>query len=123
MPGFADLAMVNIDCADPVALAEFYSALLGWEIAHSQAEYAMLAAPVEGAAPIGFGQADGYRPAPWPNPNGSKQFHLDFHVDDVEVAVARAQELGATRPEHQPGGEAWTVMLDPAGHPFCLCPR
>ncbi|MEU9128295.1 VOC family protein [Kitasatospora sp. NPDC048540] len=122
MPGFADLAMVNIDCADPVELAEFYGALLGWELAHSQPEYTMLANPARGGAPIGFGRVDGHRPAAWPDPDGSKQFHLDFYVDDVEQAVARAQELGAVRPDHQPS-ESWTVMLDPAGHPFCLCRR
>jgi hypothetical protein len=24
------------------------------------------------------------------------------------------------RPDHQPGGDRWRVLLDPAGHPFCL---
>ena len=35
-------------------------------------------------------------------------------------AEAACVQLGATRPEHQPGGDRWRVMLDPAGHPFCL---
>lgn len=120
--GFASLAMVTIDCADPVAMAAFYGGLLGWEITHSQAEYAMIAHPVEGGAPIGFGQVEGYRPAPWPNPNGSKQFHLDFYVDELAEATDRAVALGASLPEFQPG-KTWTVLIDPAGHPFCLCVR
>jgi glyoxalase superfamily protein len=28
--------------------------------------------------------------------------------------------LGATKAEYQPG-TTFRVMLDPAGHPFCLC--
>lgn len=120
--GFASLAMVNIDCADPVALAAFYSELLGWKIAHSQPEYSMLANPVEGGGPIGFGQVENYVPPVWPNANGSKQFHLDFLVADVAEAEARCLKLGASKPAHQPG-ENWQVMLDPAGHPFCLCPK
>ncbi|MEE1724830.1 hypothetical protein PUR58_17760 [Streptomyces sp. JV186] len=27
---------------------------------------------------------------------------------------------GAVRPEPQPLAERWRVLLDPAGHPFCL---
>ena len=34
-------------------------------------------------------------------------------------AEEAAVELGATVPEDQPG-ETWRVLLDPAGHPFCL---
>lgn len=45
--------------------------------------------------------------------------HLDFAVDDMEEAVNLAKSLGATRASDQPG-ERWRVMLDPAGHPFCL---
>jgi hypothetical protein len=28
-------------------------------------------------------------------------------------------ELGAAKPEFQPGGDRWRVFTDPAGHPFC----
>jgi hypothetical protein len=45
--------------------------------------------------------------------------HIDVEVDDLDVAVAAALELGATVAEFQPQ-EAVRVMLDPAGHPFCL---
>ena len=37
-------------------------------------------------------------------------------------AIDRARELGASLPDDQPG-ERWRVLLDPVGHPFCLCPR
>ncbi|MBL0003026.1 MAG: hypothetical protein IPP00_03195 [Actinomycetales bacterium] len=55
----------------------------------------------------------------WPNQHGSKQFHLDLAVDDLDAAAVRCVELGATLPDEQPG-ESWRVLLDPSGHPFCL---
>ena len=45
--------------------------------------------------------------------------HLDIEVDDLEQAVAHAVEVGAEEAEYQPQ-ETVRVMLDPAGHPFCL---
>jgi hypothetical protein len=45
--------------------------------------------------------------------------HLDFEVTDLAEAVARALSLGAELPEHQPQDNV-RVLLDPAGHPFCL---
>ncbi|MEU8952746.1 hypothetical protein AB0C93_00420 [Streptomyces sp. NPDC048518] len=27
---------------------------------------------------------------------------------------------GAHKPEFQPGGEHWTVLLDPSGQPLCI---
>jgi hypothetical protein len=46
--------------------------------------------------------------------------HLDFQVGDLDSAVAEAVALGATEAKHQPQ-ENVRVLLDPAGHPFCLC--
>jgi Glyoxalase-like domain len=45
--------------------------------------------------------------------------HLDIEVDDLDAAIAHATELGATVATHQPQ-EHVRVLLDPAGHPFCL---
>jgi hypothetical protein len=46
--------------------------------------------------------------------------HFDFQVGDLESAVADALALGATLAAEQPQ-ENVRVLLDPAGHPFCLC--
>jgi predicted enzyme related to lactoylglutathione lyase len=113
----ARLAMITIDCADPASLAGFYARVLGWDVAHSQDEYAMITG--EGTA-IGFGRSDDYAPPSWPNEHGTKQFHLDLAVPDVMAGQAACTALGATVPDFQPGGERWRVLLDPAGHPFCL---
>jgi hypothetical protein len=45
--------------------------------------------------------------------------HLDFEVDDLDEAVAHALAVGARLASYQPQ-ELVRVMLDPAGHPFCL---
>ncbi|WP_446221397.1 VOC family protein [Nocardia sp. IBHARD005] len=49
-----------------------------------------------------------------------QQLHLDLRVEDLDVAEKLALGFGAVRPDHQPGGDRWRVLLDPAGHPFCL---
>lgn len=112
----ATLAMVSIDCQDAKAMAVFYSALLGWEVAMEGDGYAMLQGPGQR---LGFGEIPDYQAPSWPD-DGTKQFHFDLGADDVDAIAARAVQLGATRPTEQPGGERWTVLLDPAGHPFCL---
>lgn len=121
MTGFASLAMVNLDCADPRGLAEFYHQVLGWEVTHAQDEYAMITSG-DGTA-VGFGQVDGYQPPQWPDAASPKRYHLDLYVDDLDKAEARCLELGAGKPEFQPGADRWRVLSDPAGHPFCLCVR
>ncbi len=112
----ARLAMVTLDCADPEVSATFWSGLLGWEIAHAERDYAMLTGPDHA---LGFGRVEDYVAPAWPNQGGSKQFHFDLAVADLDEAERIALELGATRPDEQPG-DTWRVLLDPAGHPFCL---
>jgi len=69
-----------------------------------------------------FQQATGYRPPVWPPADGDQRpmMHLDFQVGDLEAAVAEAVAAGATLADHQPSDNV-RVLLDPAGHPFCLC--
>ena len=116
----ATLAMVNLDCADPPAIAAFYGAVLGWEVTYSEKEYSMIAG---GGTSIGFGRIEGFTPPAWPDETGTKRYHLDFQVDDLDTAEAACRELGAKVPEFQPGEGRWRVLLDPSGQPFCLSPR
>jgi hypothetical protein len=37
--------------------------------------------------------------------------------------VEEAIKLGATKSAAQYGGEQFVTMLDPEGHPFCLCKK
>ena len=110
-----------IEAPDPGALAGFYSELVGWPIAHEEPGTALLAAP-QGSTFIVFQQATGYQPPVWPPVDGEQRpmMHLDFQVGDLESAVAEAVALGARVADHQPQANV-RVLLDPAGHPFCLC--
>jgi hypothetical protein len=110
-----------IEAPDPGALARFYSELLGWPIGHEEPGTAILAAP-EGPIYLVFQQATGYRAPVWPPIDGAQRpmMHLDFQVADLDGAVAEALALGATPAAVQPRANV-RVLLDPAGHPFCLC--
>lgn len=119
----ATLAMINLDCADPRSLAEFYRQVLGWEVIHSEDEYAMIKAEGDqgAGAPIGFGRIEDYQPPQWPDPAVPKQFHLDLFVEDLDAVEEQCVRWGARRPATQPNADRWRVLLDPAGHPFCIC--
>jgi predicted enzyme related to lactoylglutathione lyase len=118
MSGFAKLAMINLDAEDPAALAAFYAGVLGWDVLHSQDEYAMIG---DGSTSIGFGRVPGYSAPGWPQESAPKRYHLDFYVDDLDKAEEQALALGATRPAEQPEPGRWRVLLDPGGHPFDFC--
>ncbi|HEU5476102.1 MAG TPA: VOC family protein [Actinophytocola sp.] len=116
MTAAATLGMIGIDCADPHAMAEFYHRILGWKIMGDQDDFAMIQG--EGV-PIVFWKVAGHQAPTWPDSASPKQFHLDLMVDDLDEAEARCLEAGATKADHQPGTH-WRVLLDPAGHPFCI---
>jgi catechol 2,3-dioxygenase-like lactoylglutathione lyase family enzyme len=111
---------VVLEAPDPPALARFYSDLLGWEIAKEDSGWAAIAPP-EGVSYLAFQFSEGYVPPVWPAQEGAQRItmHLDFEVVDLPAAVAHARELGAREAGHQPQDNV-RVMLDPAGHPFCL---
>ncbi len=110
-----------IEAPDPAALARFYSRLLDWPIGHEEPGTAILAAP-EGAIFIVFQQATGFQVPTWPPADGQQRpmMHFDFQVGDLNSAVAEAVELGASVADYQPNDNV-RVLIDPAGHPFCLC--
>src|SRR5699024_2412910 len=108
-------AMVTLDAPDAAALGEFYSAVLGWPVAYSDENYAMLTGPSHALA---IGALPHHRPAHWPD-HGQKQFHLHLTADEHEAAAARCVKIVDSRADPQPG-ETWVVLIDPAGHPFCI---
>jgi catechol 2,3-dioxygenase-like lactoylglutathione lyase family enzyme len=101
-------------------MADFYGQLLGWEVTLSEPQWALIRDPSGGTA-LSFQAEPAYREPTWPEqPNGQdKMLHLDIKVDDLDAAVEYALACGAHLAEFQPQ-ERVRVMLDPAGHPFCL---
>lgn len=115
----------TVDCKDPNELAKFYSALLNWEIVLIGEDYACVYAPGtnQGSYPsILFQRNTEYQPPVWPQESEAQQqmAHIDFAVNDLEKAVEYAIHCGAITADKQ-FSDNWRVMLDPAGHPFCLC--
>lgn len=103
-------------------LAVFYRDLLGWEVGYDEGDWVMMRSP-EGGAGLSFQSEPDHVPPVWPAAAGDQhmQAHLDIAVDDLEAGVAWALKAGATLADHQPQDDV-RVMLDPAGHPFCLFP-
>jgi catechol 2,3-dioxygenase-like lactoylglutathione lyase family enzyme len=108
---------VAYDCPNPLALARFYSALLGLPVTYTSADWVVVAQE-DRTSGFAFQRSPGHVPPVWPDPASSQQVHLDVMVDDLDAAQTAVLALGATR---LVGGDH--VYADPAGHPFCLVPR
>lgn len=113
------LAATVLGAPDPRGLSDFYCALLGWEVVESESDWVRIG-PRDGGG-LAFQREECHVPPAWPAGPGDQQMqvHLDIAVTDLEPAVAAAQGLGASLADDQPQTDV-RVLLDPAGHPFCL---
>jgi Glyoxalase-like domain len=109
-----------MDCADPHALAAFWASMLGGEILLETDSTVIVLTEWTWLSAL---KVDDYVPPTWPDGEVPKQIHLDLAVDDLDAAAAEAVRLGARLTDAQPGTDRWRVLLDPAGHPFCLTTR
>ncbi len=110
-----------MEAPDPGALAGFYSTLLDWPVVHEEEGTAVVKPPQDSVYMV-FQLARDYVPPVWPAERDEQRtmMHLDIEVEDLDAAVADAVALGAQVTEFQPQDNV-RVLLDPAGHPFCLC--
>jgi hypothetical protein len=113
----ARLGSVSLDCADPEALAAFWAELLGGSVAFSSEAFVAVRTDRGWISAV---KVEDYQPPTWPGGSVPKQMHLDLAVDDLDVAEAEAVRLGAVKAGEQPAPDRWRVLIDPAGHPFCL---
>jgi catechol 2,3-dioxygenase-like lactoylglutathione lyase family enzyme len=113
------LGATSIDCPDPAALADFWGALLGMHRLVESPDGSVIAI-TDGAQTLAMMRVADYVAPTWPGPGQLQQMHLDVSVNDLDDAVERAVALGARVAEHQQDPASWRVLLDPAGHPFCL---
>jgi catechol 2,3-dioxygenase-like lactoylglutathione lyase family enzyme len=118
-PRFTLTAAV-LDTPEPKRLALFYQRLLGWPIGSDDPTWVTLRPPGGGAG-LSFQLEPDHVPPVWPTAAGERQMqsHLDVEVDDLAAAVDVALAAGARLAEFQPQDDV-RVLLDPAGHPFCL---
>lgn len=123
-----------IGCRDASELAEFYASLLGWNVVDRyETAWALVRSP-SGEHKLEFQREEPFVPPVWPTVAGQQQMgmHLDIAVENLGAGEERrarffefvdtAVSLGASVAEHQPQEGRVVVMLDPAGHPFCLFP-
>lgn len=106
---------------DPRALADFYRALLpDWETLLDRPEWVKIKPPGGGHG-LAFQLEVQHREPTWPAGPGDQQMqaHLDIGAADLAAGVATAVAHGARLADHQPQDDV-RVMIDPAGHPFCL---
>jgi hypothetical protein len=113
----ARLASIALDCSDPAALAAFWAELTGGEIAFTSEEFCAVKTDRGWLATV---RVPDHEPPTWPDPAVPKQMHIDLAASDLDAAEAEAIRLGATLASSQPAPDRWRVLLDPAGHPFCL---
>jgi catechol 2,3-dioxygenase-like lactoylglutathione lyase family enzyme len=126
-----DVTALTISAPDPRELAGFYARMLGWPIAVEEPGrpgfppedgWVQLRPPAGRAGPtLNFEYEAQYTPPVWPSEAGKQHItvHLDIAGEDLEAAAAWAVEAGAVVAGYQPQDDV-RVMLDPAGHPFCL---
>lgn len=113
------LRHVTIDCADPYALATFWSTVTGWPVSDQDEpgdDEVLVEAPepVPGLLFIRVPEAKTVK----------NRVHFDWvptgrtRDDEVERIVG----LGATVHEdhRSPDGRGWVTLRDPAGNEFCV---
>ena len=123
---------VCLDCLDAEELAAFYERILGWPITwrdmpedrQGGAGWIGMRDP-EGGVNLSFQAEPWYEPPTWPEEPGAqaKMIHFEMSVDDLDAAVAEVIAAGGRQAPNQPSDRDATrlrIMLDPAGHPFCL---
>jgi hypothetical protein len=117
MVAIARLAAVSLDSPEPSTLAAFYRQLLDLEVMFETEDFVAL----QGAGIlITVQRVTDHRRPDWPEGEVPKQMHLELAVADLDRAEAGAVALGAVKAAHQSAPDTWRVLIDPAGHPFCI---
>ncbi|MER5293670.1 VOC family protein [Streptomyces pharetrae] len=115
------LVAATLDAPDARELADFYLRLLpGWRVCEDGPDWVHIRPP-DGGTGLSFQTEPHYAPPVWPSGPDRQQMmiHLDIEVDDLERETVRAVAEGARQAAYQPQAHV-RVLLDPAGHPFCL---
>lgn len=113
------IAVIAIDALQPRVVADFWCAVLGWQVTE------------EDATGVSIAPADGS----WPTvdvlgvPEGKSvknRLHFDLRADGVttDEELERLRALGARETDVGQGLDvSWVVLSDPEGNEFCLLSR
>jgi catechol-2,3-dioxygenase len=109
---------VTITAPDPRGLADFYARLLDTPVTSEEDGWAQIRSS---GLTLNFEYEAQWTAPTWPSVPGKQHAtqHLDIRVTDLATATEHAVRTGATLASFQPQ-EHVRVLLDPAGHPFCL---
>jgi predicted enzyme related to lactoylglutathione lyase len=111
------LSAVTFDCADALAQATFWAAVMRWDVAPgATTDVAMVGGPNRptGAPSMLFFGV--------PEPKVAKnRNHVDLHTADLEGELRRIIALGASviHDKHEYDTD-WYTLADPEGNEFCL---
>lgn len=115
----ARISCVCIDAVDPRPVAEFWAAVLAWEVVEDGDGGISLASPGKDLPTLDI--------LPVPEAKKTKnRLHLDLRADGTsfDVEVDRLETLGARRVDVGQGSDVtWVVFADPGGNEFCLLRR
>lgn len=121
---------VTIDAADIDTEAAFWAGMLGGRIAQvDSGSEQWRDVVIDGEVVLGIQHDPDHVPPRWPpvDPRDQRQqIHWDLYVERDALPDAQAEAIarGATllqEAEHPEAPHGFTVLADPAGHPFCLC--
>jgi predicted enzyme related to lactoylglutathione lyase len=113
-----------MDCADPVTLADFWQAAIGFEERTGDANPYVTLSGSSLRRPLNHLTLQRV-----PEPKTVKnRTHIDLFAGDVAAEVARLEALGATvtarMPEDATGPSLiFAELADPEGHEFCVIAR
>jgi len=113
------IAVIAIDAQQPRVVADFWCAVLGWEVIEVD-EDGVSIAPPDRAWPTIDVLAVPERKAV------KNRLHLDLRADGsrTDEELQRLLSLGAQRVDVGQGPDvSWVVLTDPEGNEFCLLAR
>jgi len=123
------LTEISLDCRDPDRLADFWCAVLGWQVLNHEPGLVEIGpARVEDQALLDAVRSGPVCPTIFlaqveEDKVVKNRSHFDVSPIDVsqEEEVERILALGATHADvGQTGDESWTVLADPEGNEFCV---
>jgi predicted enzyme related to lactoylglutathione lyase len=119
--------LVNIDVSDLEAGIRFYTQAFALRVGRRFGRHACELLGAEAPLYVLVKQAG---TAPFKQAEQKREYHrhwtpvhLDFEVDDLEAAIARAEKAGAKRESGEIEETAWgriVQLSDPFGNGFCL---
>jgi len=102
-----------IDCRDPAALADFWAAVLDYQVVYEASDECVIAKDDHTYPGLIF--------VPVPEEKAVKnRLHIDLNPDDQQAEVERLKELGANLADVGQKDVTWVDMADREVNEFCV---